>query len=136
MVMQKVNAPVNIPDERMEEMKARILEACREPNGRINLRMVTMFLAAVEACRERDGQTTNLRALNVFLAAVEEVGPGAGQEIVELMVATDLRGFEWWLLFEVGCSKNAKLFVSIIRLGTAREMLAMIPVSMDTEPGD
>lgn len=99
-----------ITDERLKELQARILESCKELDGR-----------------------TNLRALNVWLVAVEEVGEGNAQEIIDLMLEAGLRGFEWWLLFQVGCSKNAKLFVSIIRLGTARDILGMIPVSMDTE---
>lgn len=110
MVTQKTMkfVPLSIPvDERTEEIKARILAACTERDGR-----------------------RNLRALNVFLAAVEEAGNG----IIPTMLESGLQGFEWWLLYQEGCSRNAKLFCAIIQEGMGRETLAMIPAGMDTEP--
>jgi hypothetical protein len=83
----------------------------------------------LESCKERDGRT-NVRAVNVWLVALEE----AGAAIIDDMLQAGLQGFEWWLLYQMVCGKDATRFVGMVQDGTARAMLAKLPVLMDTEP--
>ncbi len=91
--------------------------------------METVQKLILKSCQERDGKT-NVRAVAVWQAALEE----AGVAIIGDMLRAGLHGFEWWLLFQIGCGKDAGRLVGMVQAGTARDMLDKLPVLMDTEP--